>query len=99
MSDDEAKVPGHLWAVVQEWLDSLGIYKPSQRQLAGKIKVSASTLSSWKYGEAFPDPEPLRRLADEIGVPYERVLDAVLRDHGYRFTPVEKPDVRKGNTA
>jgi len=31
-----------------------------------------------------PSPKHLRALAHEIGVPYERVLDAALIDRGYR---------------
>lgn len=75
--------PGHLWALVQDWLDAL-VYPPSQRKLAAQLDISASALSQWKYAEGFPTPGNLRRLAAEIGVPYERVLDAVLRDQGYR---------------
>ena len=75
--------PGYLWAIVQEWLDSMP-YPPSQRKLAARLEVSPTTVSDWKYGEGFPAPEHLRRLAEEIGVPYERVLDAVLKDRGYR---------------
>lgn len=85
MTSDEQR-PGHLWALVQEWLDSMP-YPPSQRKLASRIGISPSALSNWKYGEGFPDPEHLRALAAEIGVPYERVLDAVLRDRGYRSDP------------
>jgi transcriptional regulator with XRE-family HTH domain len=75
--------PGHLWTVVQEWLDSL-TYPPSQRKLAARLGVSPTTVSDWKYGEGWPSPGHLTRLAEEIGVPYERVLDAVLKDRGYR---------------
>jgi len=80
--------PGHLWAIVQEWMDSIP-YPPSQRKLATRLEVSPSALTDWKYGDGFPDPDALRRLAAEIGVPYERVLDAVLRDRGYREGPTD----------
>jgi transcriptional regulator with XRE-family HTH domain len=76
--------PGHLWAIVQEWLDSMP-YPPSQRKLAARLEVSPATVSDWKYGVNFPAPDHLRRLAAELGVPHERVLDAVLRDQGYRM--------------
>lgn len=75
--------PGHLWSLVEEWMDAMP-YPPSQAKLAERIQVSASALTDWKYGDGFPNPEPLRRLAAEIGVPYERMLDAVLKDRGYR---------------
>lgn len=74
---------GVLWAIIQEWMDAQH-YPPSQRKLADRVGVSASAVSDWKYREGFPNPDALRRLAAEIGVPYERVLDAVLIDRGYR---------------
>lgn len=82
MTSEEQR-PGLLWALIQEWMDSIP-YPPSQRKLAARIGVSASAVSDWKYRRGFPEPAALRRLAAEIGVPYERVLDAVLRDRGYR---------------
>lgn len=78
--------PGYLWAIVQEWMDSIP-YPPSQRKLANRLGVSPSAVTDWKYGDGFPEPAALKRLATEIGVPYERVLDAVLRDRGYREDP------------
>lgn len=77
---------GQLWRLVQEWMDSIP-YPPSQSRLAGRLEVSRSTLTDWKYGRGFPSPEHLRALAAEIGVPYERVLDAALVDRGYREYP------------
>lgn len=81
MSNDSR--PGYLWAIVQEWMDSIP-YPPSQRKLASRLGVSPSSISEWKYGRSFPDPGHVKLLAEELGVPYERVLDAVLRDQGYR---------------
>lgn len=78
--------PGYLWAIVQEWMDAIP-YPPSQRKLAARLAISPSALSDWKYGDGFPEPAALKRLAGELGVPYERVLDAVLRDRGYREDP------------
>ncbi len=86
----ETRRPGLLWALIQEWMDSIP-YPPSQRKLAARIEVSPSAVSDWKYGDGFPDPAALRRLAAEIGVPYERVLDAVLKDRGYRDKPTTRP--------
>lgn len=83
MASSSEQRPGEVWALVQAWMDSIP-YPPSQRKLAARIGISPSALSDWKYGRGFPDPSDLRRLAEEIGVPYERVLDAVLIDRGYR---------------
>lgn len=92
----ETRRPGHLWAIVQEWMDSMP-YPPSQRKLAARVSVSPSALSEWKYGMGFPDPDALRRLAVEMAVPYERVLDAVLKDRGYREE--EQPPKKGRETA
>lgn len=86
--------PGQLWCLVQDWMDSIP-YPPSQSKLAARLEVSKSTMSDWKYGRGFPRPDHLRSLAREIGVPYERVLDAALRDRGYR----EDPPARAGERA
>lgn len=88
MTSEEQR-PGLLWALIQEWMDSIP-YPPSQRRFAARIEVSPSALSDWKYRRGFPGPAALRRLASEIGVPYERALNAVLTDRGYRELPDEK---------
>ena len=66
----------------------------SYAELAARIGISPSALSDWKYGRGFPDPDDIRRLADEIGVPYERVLDAVVIDRGYR---TKRPGAERGS--
>jgi transcriptional regulator with XRE-family HTH domain len=77
------ETPGHLWAVVEEWRDSIR-WPPSQRTIAKTINVSSSAFTDWKYGRGFPEPDSLHALAELMQVPYERVLDAVLKDRGYR---------------
>lgn len=91
----ETSRPGALWELIQSWMDSMP-YPPSQRKLAGRVGISASAMSDWKYGRGLPDPEDLRRLAAEIGTPYERVLDAVLIDRGYREPHSENPGKGRG---
>lgn len=83
MTSDDDQRPGLVWALIQDWMDSIP-YPPSQRKLAARIGISPSALTDWKYGRGFPGPAEIQRLADEIGAPYERVLDAVLVDRGYR---------------
>lgn len=92
-SEGEPARPGHLWAIVQEWMDSMP-YPPSQRRLAYRLDVSPTTVTGWKYGESFPSVANLKALAAEIGVPYERLLDAVLIDQGYR-APHSEPAARQ----
>lgn len=86
-----ATPPGHLWAVIQEWIDAQP-YRVTQRQLAARIDVGHSTVTEWKYGRSWPSPEHLMALAVEIGVPYEKVLNAALIDHGYREPPATRSD-------
>lgn len=75
-----------MWALVQEWLDTFTYKPPSQRELAPRLKVSNSTLGDYKYARSMPPPIFVVRLANEIQAPYEKVLDAVLKDRGYRGT-------------
>lgn len=92
-----AELTGALWAVIQEWIDAQP-YPPSQRKLASRIGVGHSTITDWKYCRTFPSPEDLLALAAEIRVPYERVLDAALRDGGYRPGSVPPSTTRAGAT-
>lgn len=78
-----ADQPGHLWRVIQSWLDVVS-FPPSQNKLAERLGVSGSALGDYKYGRHMPSPEFLEALAQVIAVPYETVLDAALRDAGYR---------------
>lgn len=93
---NEAQRTGRLWELIQAWMDAMP-YPPSQRRLAARLNVSPTTISDWKYGTGFPAPSKLRDLAAEIGVPYEVVLDAVLRDRGYREDP--PPGLKRGESA
>lgn len=83
--------PGYLWAVIQGWLDAQR-YPPSQRQLARAIGVSHGLITEWKYARAFAGPKALERLAEELRVPYEVVLDAALNDAGYRSPEPKHPE-------
>lgn len=76
---------GAVWALIQTWMDGMS-YPPSQRKLAERVGVSPGLVSDWKYKDSMPAPDLVRALADEIGVRYERVLDAFLEDHGYILT-------------
>jgi transcriptional regulator with XRE-family HTH domain len=72
----------HLWAVIEEWRDAQ-LFSVSQAALASKLGVSRSAMSQWKKGEARPNPEHLRKLAEVTRIPYARLLEAVNRDMGY----------------
>src|SRR5690349_6554027 len=88
---EQQKSTGAVWALIQAWMDSLP-YPPSQRKLADRVGVAPNTITNWKYREAMPAPDQVEALAREIGVRYERVLDAFLADHGYLWErPTQAP--------
>lgn len=76
--------PGHVWGLIEEWLDTFRYKKPSQRDIAKVLKVSSSSLGDYKYARSTPPPIFVVRLARLLEVPYEKALDAMLRDTGYR---------------
>lgn len=79
----------HLWAVIQEWLDQIP-YPPSQARLSKKLGLkSRSGVTDWKFGKTRPTPAHLEALAEEMAPVagpdiYDRLLEAVNRDQGYR---------------
>lgn len=77
-----SKKTGHLWGLIEDWMETLQ-FKPSQSQLAERVKVSRSTISEWKYGTSMPKPLALERLSDETRIPYRRLLAAAHLDAGY----------------
>lgn len=72
----------HLWAEIQDWMDHQ-LFRVSQAQLAERVGVERSAVSQWKLGQSRPKPEHLRELARLTGIPYDRLLLAVVRDMGY----------------
>lgn len=79
-SEDEV---GHLWRLVQSWLDSEG-EELTRRQLAKRLGVSPYTLANWEYGISSPSPRNLHRLSKQTGINYEQLVDAMLHDRGYK---------------
>jgi XRE family transcriptional regulator, fatty acid utilization regulator len=49
---------------------ALGI---SQRALAARAGIAAAYLSQIEHSERQPDPGVIRRLADELGVPFDAI--------------------------
>lgn len=93
--NDETTRPGALWALIQQWMDGLA-YPPSARRLADRLGVSSSALNNWKYRRGFPTRAHIEAIADEIGVSYDRVLEAVLIDQGYRDPAAPERRGRRG---
>lgn len=73
---------GKLYDLIQEHIDSQG-YEVTVAQVARRIGVSRQTVLNWREPTKLPMREHLQSVARVTGVPYQRVLDAVLDDIGY----------------
>lgn len=73
---------GKLYDLIQDHMDSQG-YEVTPAQVARKIGVSRQTVLNWREPSKLPMREHLQAVARVTGVPYQRVLDAVLDDIGY----------------
>lgn len=73
---------GQLYNLIQQHMDSQP-YGVSQRQVAGRLGVSPTTLKNWQTPTKLIDREHLKAISRLTGVPYLRVLDALLTDIGY----------------
>lgn len=73
---------GQFYDLIQEHMDSQG-YEVSVAQVAKKIGVSRQTVLNWREPTKLPKREHLVAVARVTGVPYARVLDALLEDIGY----------------
>lgn len=82
--------PGRVWALIRDWLDTFDYKPPSQNELAPRFGVSPSSLTDYKYARSMPPPAFVVLVAQETQVPYEKVLNAVLEDQGYRGESLEE---------
>jgi len=73
---------GQLYNMIQNHMDAQP-YGVSQRQVAKALGVSPTTLKNWQAPKDLIDKEHLRAISRLTGVPYLRVLDALLHDIGY----------------
>lgn len=55
-------------------------FQVSDRQLARRYDVSPSTIKNWRNPKGLIDKEHLLAVSQVTGVPYHRVLDALLED-------------------
>lgn len=74
--------------------DQLG-RRPTDADIARALKVSKSTVGNWIRGTAMPKQPHFTPLANLLGEPRNRVLDAALRDAGY----LPKESDGRGNAA
>lgn len=77
---------GQLYNLIQEHMDSQP-YGVSKRQVAGRLGVSPTTLDNWRTPTKLIEREHLKAISSLTGVPYLRVLDALLADIGYLNEP------------
>lgn len=84
---------GRLFDIIDEHRDRQSPYEPSYSRIAEQVGVSRQTLLNWKAPTKLIDREHLLSLARVTGVPYQRVLDALLDDIGY-LAPTNLDDRR-----
>lgn len=73
---------GRFYDIIQAHMDAQP-YGVSQRQVAGKLNVSPTTLKNWRTPEKLIAKQHIEAVSRLTGVPYQRVLDALLEDIGY----------------
>lgn len=73
---------GKFYDLIQAHIDAQPYHVPD-RQVAGKLGVTQTTLSNWRTPKRLIDKQHLLAVARLTGVPYLRVLDALLEDIGY----------------
>jgi transcriptional regulator with XRE-family HTH domain len=73
---------GRLYDIIQAHMDSQP-YGVSERQVAQRLGVSPSTVTNWRTPTKLMKKRHLVAISHLTGVPYQRVLDALLDDIGY----------------
>lgn len=81
---------GQLYGLIQAHIDAQP-YPVSERQIAIKLGVTQTTLKNWRTPAKLPAKKHLVAISELTGVPYQRVLDALLTDIGYLQRDEPKP--------
>ena len=74
---------GRLFDIVEAYRDRFAPHEPSYSRVAEQVGVSRQTLLNWRAPTVLLDKQHLTALSELTGVPYQRVLDALLEDIGY----------------
>lgn len=74
---------GRFYDIIQKHIDEQAPYAPTPAQVARRLGVTRTTLTNWQHPRTLVSKEHLRAVAALTGVPYVRVLDALLEDIGY----------------
>ena len=82
---------GQLFDLIQGHIDAQP-YEVTLAQVARKVGVSRQTISNWRNPTKLIDKKHLLAISQVTGVPYLRVLDALLHDIGYMTTEATQPE-------
>lgn len=74
---------GRLFEIVEEYRSRYSPHEPTYSKVAEQVGVSRQTLLNWREPTKLIDKEHLLALEELTGVPYQRLLDALLEDIGY----------------
>lgn len=74
---------GRLFDLIEEHRKAHEPYPPTYSKIAAQVGVSRQTLLNWRTPTKLLDKNHLLGLSEVTGVPYQRVLDALLEDIGY----------------
>lgn len=73
---------GKLYDIIQAHIDAQP-YRVSERQIAVALGVTPTTMANWREPKRLIARDNLEAIARLTGVPYLRVLDALLQDIHY----------------
>lgn len=82
---------GQLFDIIQKHIDAQP-YEVTLAQVAKKVGVSRQTIANWRTPTKLIAKRHLVAIAEVTGVPYQRVLDALLEDIGYLRASDERRD-------
>lgn len=74
---------GRLFDLIEDHRKAHEPYPPTYSKIAEQAGVSRQTLLNWRTPTKLLQKEHLVAIARVTGVPYQRVLDALLEDIGY----------------
>lgn len=81
---------GRFYDLIQAHMDTQP-YEVRPADVAKALGVSRQTVANWREPSSLIEKKHLQAIAELIGVPYVRVLDALLEDIGYLPKSEAKP--------
>lgn len=86
---------GRFYDLIQQHIDAQP-YEVSARKIAKKLGVTQTAMTNWQHPKGLIEKRHIVAVAELAGVRYERALEALLDDIGYR---TERDDRRDDQTA